>query len=215
MSEQRQRISPIKRRGLLAGLVSLWLAGPLFADSLWRRRDPQCSFLSEDSRARRPGDLLTVIINESTEVDNSENKALNKSSAVKGVFDFAASSTAGFGDREATAAMDLASDSARQFSGAASYKNSREILDRITVTVIEVQPNGNLVLSGRRQITVAGETRMMTICGVARSVDIGPDNTISSRFIANMQTVYEDDGAERHFTRQGWLSRKMNRIWPF
>ena len=82
-------------------------------------------------------------------------------------------------------------------------------------TVVSVMPNGNLCLAGHRRITIAGEHRMLRISGTVRPVDIGPDNTVNSRFIANMETLYEDHGQERHFTRQGWLSRRMNKIWPF
>ncbi len=185
------------------------------ADSLWRRRDPQQAFLFEDSRARRPGDLLTLIINESTEVDNRENKGLNKSSDGSINFDLATAASGGFSNQAASAELDTNMANSRSFSGGASYRNSRELLDRITVTVVQVLPNGNLVLSGERRTTVAGEVRCLRVSGIARPVDIGPDNTISSRFIANMRTVYEDAGQERRFTRQGWLGRKMNKIWPF
>ena len=185
------------------------------ADSLWGRRDPQQAFLFEDSRARRPGDLLTLIINESTEVDNREDKGLKKSSDSGISFDLAAVTNGGFSSQSAAAQMDTNLETDRKFSGGATYRNSRELLDRITVTVVQVMPNGNLVLYGQRQITIAGELRRLSISGIARPVDIGPDNTISSRFIANMKTAYEDDGQERHFTRQGWLARKVNKIWPF
>jgi len=193
-------------------LVSI---GSANADSLWKRRDPQKVFLFEDSRARRPGDLLTLIISESTEVDNREDKGLNKSSDSSINFDLTAVTSGGFSDQAAAAAMDTNLASGRKFAGGASYRNSRELSDRITVTVVQVMPNGNLVLYGQRQITIAGELRRLSISGVARPVDIGPDNTISSRFVANMKTAYEDSGQERHFTRQGWLGRKVNKLWPF
>ncbi|MEO1983495.1 MAG: flagellar basal body L-ring protein FlgH [Fuerstiella sp.] len=185
------------------------------ADSLWRHRDPQQVFLFEDSRARRPGDLLTLIINESTEVDNREDKGLKKSSDSGVKFDFAAATTGGLSSQAASADLDTNMATDRNFSGGATYRNSRELSDRITVTVVQVLPNGNLVLHGQRQITIAGELRRLTVSGIARPVDIGPDNTISSRFIANTKTEYTDAGQERRFSRQGWLSRKVNKIWPF
>lgn len=188
---------------------------PAEAESLWRRRSPRHAYVLEDSRARRRGDLLTVIINESTEVDNREDKALNKSTDASGVFDVAAVSSAGFGASSAAANLDMSKQTGRNFTGGATYRNSREFLDRITVTVVGVTSVGNLCISGHRQITIAGEHRMLRISGTVRPVDIGPDNTINSRFIANMETFYEDQGQERHFTRQGWLGRKMNKIWPF
>ena len=85
----------------------------------------------------------------------------------------------------------------------------------MTVTVVSVMRNGNMCISGQRKMTVAGEHRILKITGTVRAVDIGPDNSLHSRFIADMQTVYEDAGQERHFTRQGWFSRKVNKLWPF
>ena len=185
--------------------------GTADADSLWKRSRPQHSFFVEDSRARRPGDLVTIIINESTEVQNRENKALDKSTAASGTFDLDGSTTL----RSVTANLDAGKQTSRNFSGGATYRNSREVLDRITVSVMTVSPNGNLVLMGEREITIAGEKRKLRISGIVRPVDIGPDNTVGSRFVANMQTTYTDDGAERRFTRQGWAGRVMNKVWPF
>ena len=195
--------------GLLAA------SGDVLADSFWRRRNPQQAFLFEDSRARRPGDLLTLIINESTEVDNRENKGLDKSSGASMNFDLATAASGGFSNQAASGELDANMANNRKFSGGATYRNSRELIDRITVTVMHVLPNGNLVFSGERRTTIAGELRCLKISGIVRPVDLGPDNTISSRFVANMRTVYEDDGQERRFTRQGWLGRKMNKLWPF
>ncbi|MCP4859315.1 MAG: flagellar basal body L-ring protein FlgH [Fuerstiella sp.] len=197
----------------VCGVFAMAATAP--ADSLWHRQDPQQAFLFEDSRARRPGDLLTLIISESTSVNNRENKGLNKSSDSSINFDLAAAASGGFNDQAAATEMDTNLAADRKFSGGASYNNSRELSDRITVTVVQVLPNGNLVLCGQRQTTIAGELRQLRISGIARPIDIGPDNTITSRFIANMRTSYTDTGQERHFTRQGWLGRKVNKLWPF
>ena len=186
------------------------------AGSLWRRRSPQHAFVFEDSRARRPGDLVTVIINESTSVNNSEDKALNKTSTASGVVDVSASGQGTLGGGgSGSLNVDGSSTTNRNFSGGATYRNSRAFIDRITVTVVGVTRNGNLAVRGTRQISIAGEHRMLTISGTIRPIDIGPDNTVSSQFVANMQTMYEDAGQERRFTRQGWFSRFLNKAWLF
>ena len=201
---------------ITVAVVNCFIVEPCaHGDSLWRRRRPQNAYVFQDSRARRTGDLLTIIINESTEVDNSENKALKKSSDANAVIDLSGSSAGGFGTGSADYNLDLGGNSSRNFSGKASYRNSREFADRITVTVVDVSPNGNLSIQGNRTIQIAGEVRRLTISGVVRPVDIGPDNTISSRFVANMYTEYEDQGQERAFSRQGWLGRALNFSWPF
>lgn len=185
------------------------------ADSLWERRDPRRAFLFEDSRARRVGDLITVIISQSTAVDNSENKDMKKSTGAGAKFDLATSTGGDIGTSSATGAFDSSNESERSFSGEASYRNTQEFQDRITVRVVDIDPAGNLVIQGSRGTHISGEHRVLSISGSVRLIDIGPDNTISSRFISDMEVMYDGAGAEQKFTRQGWLSRTMNKIWPF
>lgn len=187
----------------------------VMADSLWKKRDPQRAYLFYDSRARNVGDLLTLIISESSEVENSENRSMDKNSSNGASADYAASSTGGLATQAATASLDFASSAKRAFSGKANYRDSREYTDHITVTVVDVLPNGNLVISGRRCLSIAGEQRTLVVSGVVRPIDLGPDNKISSRYVADMKTVYEGEGTSKRFTRQGWLGRAANKVWPF
>jgi len=201
---------------MLAGLTcSTALLAPCFADSLWQRRDEQRAFLFEDSRARRVGDLLTIIILQSTEVDNSENKGLRKTSGAGAKFDLLTATGGDIGTSTATGAFDSSNETERSFSGQASYRNTREFQDRITVRVVAIDRAGNLEIEGSRSTNISGENRILNISGSVRTIDIGPDNTLSSLYISDMQLLYEGVGAEDKFTRQVWLSRKVNRIWPF
>ncbi|MCA9160926.1 MAG: flagellar basal body L-ring protein FlgH, partial [Planctomycetales bacterium] len=95
------------------------------------------------------------------------------------------------------------------------YSVAQEFSDKITVQIIDVMPNGNLLLGGRRQRMVAGEIRTLIVSGMVRENDIGPNNTVSSGLIANFKVAYEGDGPESSFTQQGWASRFVNKIWPF
>ncbi len=198
---------------LVAGIICN--GPPAMADSLWKKRDPQRAYLFYDSRARNVGDLLTLIISEASEVDNSENRSLNKNSSNGVSADFAAGSGGGLATQAANASLDFASSAKRVFSGKADYRDSREYTDHITVTVVDVLPNGNLVISGRRCLSIAGEQRTLVVSGVVRPIDLGPDNKISSRYVADLKTVYEGEGTSKRFTRQGWVSRAANKVWPF
>jgi len=204
---------------LAAASCATALCQPLQADSLWARhratRGPYHASLVEDSRARKVGDLITVIIAESTAVDNSENKDMRKSTGASGTFDLATSTGGDIGTSDAAAAFDASKETARSFSGAATYSNTREFQDRITVRVIDIDPAGNLVVQGSRSTHISGEDRILTIQGIVRPVDLGPDNTLNSQFIFDMQVSYVPEGPEKKFTQQGWLSRAMNKIWPF
>lgn len=185
------------------------------ADSLWQRRNPQRAYLCQDSRARSVGDLVTIVVSESTEVDNSEDKLMSKTSGNNLKSDAEASSGGGLATQSSNASLDLSSSAGRNFSGKASYKDSRGFTDQITVSVVDVLPNGNLLLAGRRTMTIAGEARTLVISGMVRPIDLGPDNRVNSRYVADLRTVYEGDGPSRRFVRQGWLSKAANKVWPF
>lgn len=201
---------------ILAGCgISLVTAGSVEAESIWERRNPEHAFLFYDSKARAPGDLLTILISQDTALDHREDRGLKKSSAMSSIFELAAKAGGGFGPHAADSALDLTGDARRQFQGAESFRSQQALTDRVTVTVMEVLPNGNLVLSGRRRIRISGEERDMQISGIARPIDIGPDNSISSRHVADLEITYEAVGASQRFTRQGWMDRGLNRFWPF
>jgi len=208
----------IAHRMLRAG-IPVFLLGtilnPASADSLWQRRDPRRAFLVEDSRARRPGDLLTILIAQTTEVDNREDRDMDKSTNASGVFNLATATGGDLGASDAEASLQASKATTRGFNGEASYRNSQEFLDRMTVRVIHVDEVGNLSIEGHRHTEVSGEVKVLNISGVVRAIDIGPDNTINSRFISDLHMHYDAAGTDQKFTRQGWLSRRMNKVWPF
>lgn len=211
----------LKKSAATAFVIIIFVTGvtattnDAMGDSLWKKRDPQRAYLFYDSRARNVGDLLTLIISESSEVENSENRSMDKNSSNGASADYAAGSSGGLATQAANASLDFASSAKRAFSGKANYRDSREYTDHITVTVVDVLPNGNLVISGRRCLSIAGEQRTLVVSGVVRPIDLGPDNKISSRYVADLKTVYEGEGTSKKFTRQGWFSRAANKVWPF
>ncbi len=200
---------------LIAVTCTVMIPVSVRADSLWQRRNPRRAYLFEDSRARRVGDLLTIVIDQSTEVDNSESRDLNKSTSAGVAYDLDSTTGGDLGTSAANASLDASGSSERSFSGAATYTNSREFQDRITVRVIDIDPAGNLVIQGSRGTHVTGEHRILHISGTVRPIDIAADNSLNSRFITDMHLFYEAEGAEPRFTKQGWLGRFVNKIWPF
>jgi flagellar L-ring protein precursor FlgH len=201
---------------LLAVVGLLGVLSHAGADSLWDRRDPRLAFLFEDTRARKVGDLLTIVVRETTDINESDQRQLRKESKAGGLFNFKGNTKAGrFLSRDATIAMDTSGSANRRFDGRADYTSDRRFVDRMTVTVVDVQPNGNLVIEGCRRRTLSGEERVLRVTGVVRPVDIGSGNVIQSQSIANFQVTYEGRGAESSFSNQGWFSQFLNHVWPF
>ncbi|MFP6762639.1 MAG: flagellar basal body L-ring protein FlgH [Planctomycetaceae bacterium] len=185
------------------------------APSLWDRRKPSKIFLFHDTQARQVGDLLTILISESTDVDNSESRALEKESDDRGLLDVTTSTSGDLGASAANLKGEGQSTSKRGFDGSAKFSSARQFTDSVAVTVLEVLPNGNLRIGGQRRIQVAGDQRILCVTGVVRPIDVRADNSIASRSVASLKVSYDGNGVESRFTNQGWLSRISNRIWPF
>lgn len=199
------------------GLLLLLVAWPKNcpAQSLWEHRSPDKVFLFYDVQARHVGDLLTIVIQEQTDVENQDSRELEKSSDTSATFDFSGSTGGDFGTSSANAELDTALNSDRQFDGSSRFSSDRQFSDRVTVTVLDVLPNGNLIVGGRRRVVVEGELRTLVVSGIVRPVDVRPDNSVLSRFVANLELAYEGAGVEPRFVNQGWLGRIGNKLWPF
>lgn len=187
----------------------------LHAESLWKKRTHDQAFLFADSKARRVGDLLTVTVSQDTDVNSQENRGMGKSSDASEAFSVDSEAGGGFGTQASNAALDFNNSSSRNFNGNSTFRSNQAFTDRMTVSVMDVLPNGNMVISGQRRVRVAGDERTLVLTGLIRAIDIGPDNTISSRHIGELRLLYEPAGPEQRFTRQGWLGRATNKIWPF
>ena len=185
------------------------------APSLWQRRDDSRSNLFADVKARRAGDLLFVTINEQSDVQNKDKRTLNKSSSSSSEANGSYGISGGFGAGAGTIGFDQDSAATRAFDGDTGYKSEREYIDRFAVMVIDALPNGNLLIAGERSVGLEGDNRKLVLSGVVRSVDVSRENVISSRMVSNLKINYESDrGAEKSFINQGWLGKKLNRLWP-
>jgi flagellar L-ring protein precursor FlgH len=199
----------------ISGTVSLFVVKRGDADSIWDRRDQRVGYLFVDNRARRVGDLLTVVVREVTGASTTEERKLDKTNENTGKFTFAGKTATTGAAKSAAAEISSDQTSERKFSGTAGYENDRKFLDQMTVTVIDVLPNGNLVIEGFRKRVVSNETRMLRISGVVRVNDVDLKNSIESKSIAHFSVEYEGSGVESRFTNQGWLSRVGNKVWPW
>jgi flagellar L-ring protein precursor FlgH len=95
------------------------------------------------------------------------------------------------------------------------YDRKDELTTRITARVIDVKPNGNLVLESRNDVKFGEEDYTVTLTGVCRSADVTPQNTVLSSQIAELNISVEDRGAVRDATRRGWLQRLHDFLRPF
>ena len=179
--------------------------------SLWEKRDQRKAFLFRDLKARHIGDILTVAIEENTDVANTDSRAMNKTTATSANGGFSYSGFGASGDATAS----ITADSDREFEGDTNFSSDRQFLDRFSVTVVDVLPNGNLVVSGSREILVEGDHRRLVLSGIVRGEDIRSDNSVQSSSVSRLQIRYLGSGQETKFINQGWLGKRLNKFWPF
>jgi flagellar L-ring protein precursor FlgH len=186
--------------------------------SIFERRDHQRFNLIADVKARRPGDLLFVTIVEQSDVNNIDQRRLQKQNAANSVGDGGFSVGGDLGAAAGSLGFTQDSSANRQITGNTQYQSQRGFVDRFTVRVIDTLPNGNLVIGGRRDVALEGDTRRLVLTGIVRAVDVSPNNVVSSGQISDLSIRYESTGhgnTEQSFVNQGWLSRKVNKWWPY
>ena len=206
-------------RRLIGFVLAVCVFSPALgsADSIWQRHNFFSSFLYVDNMARRPGDIVTVLIAENTDIQHQDQRNLNQKSDVgpRLAFNGNITGTSKGATRTATSGVTGDLNASRSFTGTSAYNINQTFTDTVTCTVVAVQPNGNLVIEGFRQRVVTREVRTLRLCGVIRPMDINFDNTIPSSYVANFQIQYLGRGVETRFTNQGWFSRMWNWFWPY
>lgn len=188
-------------------VVLLWSHG-LHAGSIWAKRGKTAPTLYADDVARTIGDVLTIKIAEDSKVDNKAKRDLQKQTRLASDFD----GELGFGSIPSFT-MDAASSS--DLKGKADFKDERSFVDQVTVVVMDILPNGNLVVAGTRDRSIAGDVQTIEVSGIVRPSDIAYDNTIKSQQVANFRIVTKTSGVSAPYTQPGWLGRIANVIWPW
>lgn len=170
--------------------------------------------LIADKTASRPGDLITIVISENQDVRNEETSDLKTESDL----DYALNSF-DLKPNMFSTLPDLKSGKSDTFKGTANYQKTGVFTARLTAVVVDTLPNGNLVVSGRREIRIDRETKVIEVSGVIRRYDIQPDNTIKSELVADARVSYTGSGPLTRTTNRhglgGFLHDAVVWLWPF
>lgn len=188
---------------------------PQFGNSLWARRDPYFANLFVDNRPRKIGDVLTVVVSETTGIEHKDERDHSKKTSMSGTFSFEGNISGNQVSQKAGSGIDTSAATDREFGSKVDYTSDRRLLDRMTVMVVDVLPNGNVIVEGYRKRVVSGEMRMLKIRGVVWPPHVGPGNTIQSQYIANFEVYYLGRGPETGCMTNGWFGKMVNVFWPF
>jgi flagellar L-ring protein precursor FlgH len=169
--------------------------------------------LFEDQTAKRVGDILTITLLEKTQAkkadDLNTSKDTQMSVTAPTLFGMAASVLTGK-DLETKLA------STKEFTGEGEANQSNSLSGNISVTVVELLPNGNLSVRGEKRVTLNQGDEFIRLSGIVRPVDINSSNIITSDKVADVTIMYIGDGAMADASKMGWLSRIVQSPWfPF
>jgi flagellar L-ring protein precursor FlgH len=166
--------------------------------------------LFEDRRARNVGDTLTVNIIENTAADKSSNTTTNRSSDNN----FGVTNVSGLPGKSFLGAG-LAANSDFKFSGDGATASNNVFTGTITVTIIEVYPNGNLLVSGEKQVGINHGSEFIRLSGVVNPLYLSATNAVNSVQIADARIEYRGSGQIENAQNMGWLSRFFLNVVPF
>lgn len=166
--------------------------------------------LFEDRRARYVGDILTINIAEKTSASkNSETKAERTNTV-----DNSLPTILGLPFKSLQGMM-LGADSSNKFNGKGQNTSTNDFTSTITVTVIEVYPNGNLLVSGEKQIGLKEGEEFVRFSGVVNPISISVSNTVQSTQVADARLEYKANGFIDTAQVMGWLGRFFLTFLPF
>lgn len=168
--------------------------------------------LFSDRKARRPGDIITIVLKESTVSQKKSNLNATKDTAASLDNPTLLGAPLGLGKLDLSASI----TGKRDFKGKGDAAQSNNLQGNISVTVSDILPNGVLVVRGEKWLTLNRGDEYIRISGMVRPDDIGPDNTVLSTRVANARISYSGTGAMADGSQMGWLSRFFNSgFWPF
>jgi flagellar L-ring protein precursor FlgH len=182
--------------------------------SLWQTSS---GGILEDFKAHRKGDTLTVVIAEQASASKQATTGTSRSAAISaGIPNMMGLETNMTGIKnwmDLNKLVNASTDS--KYDGKGSTTRTENLNATITARVLDVLPNGNLFIEGRRNVKVNHEDQIIVLEGMVRPRDITADNIVNSTFIADARITYSGKGVISDRQKPGWLMNTLDMFWPF
>ncbi|MHC4812318.1 MAG: flagellar basal body L-ring protein FlgH [Planctomycetota bacterium] len=197
----------------IAAVVVMASATGLTAQNLYlQARNPASPI--DDLRASRVGDILAVLISETHKVKNEDKvNRKNESNLAWGLEQYTLSSDT------FNVLPVIDSRTEKEMIGNAKQEKDSSLTARVSVVVVDVQPNGNLVVAGTRVVQIDDETKTLRISGLVRALDVTPKNTVTSSQVADARVSLTGDGGNNHYVTKGPMGALFEALvwaaWPF
>lgn len=186
-------------------------AGSLFADGRARM------LVGMEGNARMVGDLITIEISEQTTTLVRAGTDTSRSSSINtGI-----SSMLGLEQKlfnlypELGGSIDISAEAGNEFTGDGQTSREGMLEGQLTCKVVEVRPNGNLVVFGWKEVRSNKETQYLSLSGMVRPQDIKANNTLQSHLIAEARIEYTGSGVVADKQSPGFGTRIVDHVWPF
>ena len=200
----------------------LFTCGSLSGVSLWMKSNNNQRGLYGDKRSFSVGDLITIDVGESSSLAASQNSVRNRQSQVENAVKQFLFANSKMGTHNGgLPGTEIESKSSNK--GGGSIANTQNLKGRVSVVVIDVLPNGVLVLEGARMVTFSGESYYAVLKGMVRQEDIGAGfreglryrNIVSSQYIADAQIEFVLKGSLNDAQKESWYQKIASVINPF
>ncbi|MHC4754813.1 MAG: flagellar basal body L-ring protein FlgH [Planctomycetota bacterium] len=182
--------------------------------SIWAKRDRNMRNSYTDDVARHIGDILTITISEESTVDNKAQRKLEKKTKRNANFNGDVSIEHIIPNIPAIN-FGTGTEYTNNLDGKADYKDERKFIDSITAVVIDIMPNGNLVVTGSRNRDIAGDIQIIEVSGIVRPSDISYQNDVKSERVADFRLITKNGGVSAPYNKPNWLGQVFNTVWPF
>lgn len=168
-------------------------------------------------RTLKKHDLVTIIVREESEFKSEGTTDLKKQADLDARIDaFVRFSIDNFQLKPNVGTVpQVASSGTRNFKGEATVDRTDSFTARITAEVVDVKPNGTLVLQARKRIKTDEEVQQFVLTGICRAQDVNEDNTLLSTQMYDLELSKSHKGAVRDTTRRGWVPKLLDAINPF
>lgn len=170
--------------------------------------------LFEEPVARYIGDTLVVMISESLSASNSASTSTSRAGAMSTSGSGGANIPHMPGVLEKLFNLSLSSSSSQTFDGSGAASNTNTFTGSLAVTVIDVLPNGNLLIGGEKRVSISGQINNLRLTGVVNPRDIAAGNVISSTKVADARIEQAGEGTIAETGVMGWMARFFHSVLP-
>lgn len=203
-------------------VLALFISIDANGTSLWLKSSNNQRGIFGGKRAFSVGDLVTIDVAESSSLAASQNTARNRQLEVETAVTQFLYANSKFGTHNGgLPGTQIESQTSNQ--GGGSIANTQDLKGRVSVVVIDVLPNGVLVLEGARMVTFSGESYYAVLKGMVRQEDIGFGfkdglryrNIVSSQYIADAQIEFVSKGSLDDAQKESWYQKLSSVLNPF